>query len=51
LNVNMDISPFNNIDPCGYQGLKVTNIVDHSDENIDFNNVANTLLKKFISSL
>jgi lipoyl(octanoyl) transferase len=51
LNVNMDVSPFNNIDPCGYQGLKVTNIVDHSDENIDFNNVANTLLKKFISSL
>ncbi len=51
LNVNMDVSPFSNIDPCGYQGLKVTNIVDHSDENIDINNVANTLLKKFISSL
>ncbi|MBL4674299.1 MAG: lipoyl(octanoyl) transferase LipB [Arenicella sp.] len=51
LNVNMDLSPFNNIDPCGYQGLKVTNIVDHSPEKVDVNDVANTLLKKFISSL
>lgn len=23
-NVNMDLTPFNNINPCGYQGLKVT---------------------------
>src|SRR5487761_2635089 len=23
-NVDMDLSPFNNINPCGYQGLKVT---------------------------
>ncbi len=23
LNVDMDVSPFSNIDPCGYQGLKV----------------------------
>lgn len=24
LNVNMDLSPFNNINPCGYAGLRVT---------------------------
>lgn len=28
LNVNMDLSPFNNIDPCGYQGLKVSQLSD-----------------------
>ena len=28
LNVNMDLSPFNAIDPCGYQGLEVTQLKD-----------------------
>jgi lipoyl(octanoyl) transferase len=51
LNVSMDLSPFSNIDPCGYQGLKVTSVVDHSTEKVDINDVANTLLNKFISSL
>jgi lipoyl(octanoyl) transferase len=27
LNVNMDLSPFEWIDPCGYKGLKVTQLV------------------------
>ena len=27
-NVNMDLSPFNAIDPCGYQGLEVTQTKD-----------------------
>lgn len=26
LNVNMDLSPFNAIDPCGYRGLEVTQL-------------------------
>ncbi len=26
-NVDMDLSPFNNINPCGYQGLKVTQCI------------------------
>jgi len=51
LNVNMDLSPFGNIDPCGYQGLQVTNIVDHSAEQIDIKDVADALLKKFVCSL
>ena len=29
LNVAMDLTPFNRINPCGYQGLQVTNLVDH----------------------
>ncbi len=28
LNVDMDLSPFNAIDPCGYQGLQVTQMYD-----------------------
>ncbi len=26
LNINMDLSPFERIDPCGYAGLKVTQL-------------------------
>ena len=28
LNVNMDLSPFNNINPCGFKALKMTQIAD-----------------------
>lgn len=28
LNNNMDLTPFNNINPCGYQGLQVTQLAD-----------------------
>lgn len=28
INVDMDLSPFNKIDPCGYAGLKVTQLKD-----------------------
>jgi lipoyl(octanoyl) transferase len=28
LNVDMDLSPFNAIDPCGYPGLRVTQLRD-----------------------
>lgn len=28
LNVNMDLAPFNRINPCGYPGLKVTQLSD-----------------------
>jgi len=28
LNVNMDLTPFENINPCGYQGLEITQCAD-----------------------
>ena len=28
LNVNMDLEPFSRINPCGYEGLKITQLVD-----------------------
>ena len=36
LNVDMDLEPFNRINPCGYPGLQVTQMADvHSNVNID----------------
>ena len=29
VNVNLDVAPFTNINPCGYAGLEVTRIVDY----------------------
>ena len=51
LNVDMDLSPFNNIDPCGYQGLKVTQIVDHTSYSVDSKKVASLLLNKLVTLL
>lgn len=28
LNVDMDLEPFHRINPCGYQGLQVTSVLD-----------------------
>jgi lipoyl(octanoyl) transferase len=28
LNVNMDLEPFRRINPCGYEGLEMTQLVD-----------------------
>lgn len=28
LNVDMDLSPFDNINPCGYEGLRVTQVIE-----------------------
>lgn len=51
LNVDMDLAPFKNIDPCGYQGLDVTQIADHIDEKPDFNFIADGVLKRFVAAL
>ncbi len=51
LNVDMDLSPFVNIDPCGYQGLKVTNIADHVKDAPNFDQIADSVVSKFVTSL
>jgi lipoyl(octanoyl) transferase len=50
LNVDMDLSPFDAIDPCGYKGLKVTQT---SSVGIRGNarELADTLLRKLTSNL
>lgn len=47
LNVDMDLSPFSNIDPCGYQGLRVTQVADYMD-NPDVSLIGRQLLAKFM---
>lgn len=50
LNVDMDLAPFDWIDPCGYPDLKITQLKDHGVElSIDTvcNDLMHQLLKKF----
>jgi lipoyl(octanoyl) transferase len=43
LNVEMDLEPFDRINPCGYPGLEVTQMADFVDS-IDFENIMQQLL-------
>ncbi|MDH5711756.1 MAG: lipoyl(octanoyl) transferase LipB [Gammaproteobacteria bacterium] len=45
LNVDMDLEPFDRINPCGYEGLKVTQIADLAEVNFE------TLSQQLLSSL
>jgi lipoyl(octanoyl) transferase len=44
LNVDMDLSPFNAIDPCGFQGMEVTQMSDLA-ATIDRDKLATSLLR------
>ncbi len=50
LNIDMDLSPFNAIDPCGYAGLKVTQIADFGGKK-PFSRIANQLVDCLIDSI
>lgn len=43
LNVDMDLQPFSQINPCGYQGLKVTQVQDLADNKVYFSKIAKQL--------
>lgn len=45
-NINMDLTPFNNIDPCGHQGLQVTQL-SNLIETVDIKLVQDQLIQKF----
>lgn len=47
-NIDMDLSPFSNIDPCGYRGLAVTQLRDLSDREWSINVVGRHLLDRFV---
>ncbi len=47
LNVSMDLSPFSNIDPCGYKGLEVTQVSDFVAD-IDYSDLEQRLAGHFI---
>ncbi len=42
-NVDMDLEPFSRINPCGYEGLEVTQLADLVEE-LDFKDVERLLL-------
>jgi lipoyl(octanoyl) transferase len=50
LNVDMDLSPFANIDPCGYPGLRVTQLRDLGVRD-DIETLAEKLLDSLLSRL
>ena len=43
LNIDMDLSPFTHINPCGYAGLEMTQIADHVRPAPSFGEVAGKL--------
>ena len=52
LNVDMDLDPFKNIDPCGFTGLQVTQMSDLiSGEPLDASRVGQNLVDRFCSLL
>ena len=45
INVDMDLKPFSLINPCGYEGLEVTQISDF-DSNVTLEDVKSVAIKK-----
>ena len=50
LNVDMDLSPFARINPCGYPGLDMVQIIDFS-KLIEFDQVAHDMSQKLVDQL
>ena len=46
-NLDMDLAPFGNIDPCGYQGLQVTQLTDLVDAPLDQAAIGRALVGHF----
>ncbi len=52
LNVDMDLSPFANINPCGFKGLEVTQIADFVEQKEHLmQSVSNILLDRLLQNL
>jgi lipoyl(octanoyl) transferase len=51
LNVDMDLSPFAQINPCGYQGLKVTQVKDLVDNKVNFSKLAKQLTQLLTNNI
>ena len=49
LNVDMDLEPFSRINPCGYQGLQVTQLRDMTQETVSVDEVGEQWLSGFVS--
>lgn len=50
LNVDMDLTPFGYINPCGYQGLKMINVSD-LNKNFDFDMIKSRFIEYFTAGV
>lgn len=50
LNVAMELEPFNRINPCGYQGLAVTQVIDHTP-GVDSESLMESMEKQLLQNL
>ncbi|MWP50004.1 MULTISPECIES: lipoyl(octanoyl) transferase LipB [unclassified Gilliamella] len=50
LNIDMDLAPFNNINPCGYAGLQMTQLKEYTSK-IDRDEIKQLLTDNFIKQL
>lgn len=48
-NINMDLEPFQRINPCGYQGLRVVRLADFAE--LEFAAVESHLVEEFVKQL
>ncbi|MGY8896119.1 MAG: lipoyl(octanoyl) transferase LipB [Gammaproteobacteria bacterium] len=51
LNIDMDLTPFDQINPCGYQGLKVTQMKDLADNKVSFSKLSKQLSQLLIQHI
>ncbi|ARU87200.1 lipoyl(octanoyl) transferase LipB [Pseudomonas sp. M30-35] len=51
LNTNMDLSPFQRINPCGYAGMAMTQLADLVDTPIEFSEVSARLRDQLVKHL
>ncbi len=51
LNVDMDLEPFKRINPCGYAGMQVTQVVNETQQSFDFEQVVGVLKIELIKEL
>ena len=49
LNVNNDLSYFENIIPCGIRGKSITSIAQECEKNIQIESVKKKILKNFLN--
>ncbi len=51
LNVDMDLQPFQRINPCGYAGLQMTQLRDETQQSVDLSEVSVGLRDALVSHL
>lgn len=51
LNIDMDLEPFQRINPCGYSGMQMTQMKNETVQTVDFQQVAEILQQQLRSQL